>query len=192
MSGAPLNITTNGSVAESTAFATSFRNCINRPDLVSAVTLPAHGQPVVQHQFLRGTGVGNLGQPCTPTISVVRDVDNWNMSLFKTFVISESVEASSSSVQMRSTSGTTRSSVVTSADGGISTSLGASNFGQVTAAYDPRMLQLGAKVCSKFSVLIGSLCFTFPCSHLPVRTGFLFSNQRKRLALRLSQKTLGC
>ena len=191
MSGAPLNITRTVLWAESTASATSFRTALNRPDLVSAFQYP---HTVTQWFNPRSFAApasgtwGNLPRRCLRGPGR----QNWNMSLFKNFVISECVEAQ---FQFRADAFNIWNHTQFRGDiggGGISTTLDASNFGQVTSAYDPRMLQLGAKLCSKFSVLIGSLCFTFPCSHLPVRTGFLFSNQRKRLALRLSQKTLGC
>jgi len=119
-------------------------NCINRPDLVGALDNPhtvtqwfdtaALAAPVngtwgsLQHGAIRGPGR-----------------DNWNMSLFKNFIISES---RGSAFQFRADAFNVWNHTQFKGDmnGGISTNLGASNFGQVTSAFDPRTLQLGAKL----------------------------------------------
>ncbi|HTF44057.1 MAG TPA: hypothetical protein VK641_09170, partial [Terriglobales bacterium] len=72
--------------------------------------------------------------------------DDWNLSLFKSFVISE---ARGSRLELRFESFNTWNHTQFKGDknnGGISTNFGATNFGQVTGAFDPREFQLGAKL----------------------------------------------
>ncbi len=140
MSGAPLNMTSGGS----TSVCNVVPNCINRPDLASSVTYPhtvsqwfntaAFVAPAagtwgdVQHGAVRGPGR-----------------QNWNLSLFKNFVISES---RGSEFQFRADAFNVWNHTQFRGDmnGGISTNVQASNFGHVTSAYDPRVFQLGAKL----------------------------------------------
>ncbi len=70
---------------------------------------------------------------------------NWNLSLFKNFVISES---RGSAFQFRADAFNVFNHTQFRGDmnGGISTNVQASNFGQVTSAFDPRVFQLGAKL----------------------------------------------
>ncbi|HEY1463289.1 MAG TPA: hypothetical protein VGF44_07720, partial [Terriglobales bacterium] len=72
--------------------------------------------------------------------------DDWNLSLFKSFVISES---RGSRFEFRAESFNTWNHTQFKGDynnGGISTNVGSGNFGQVTSAFDPREFQLGAKL----------------------------------------------
>ncbi len=66
--------------------------------------------------------------------------DNWNMSLFKTFTISES---RGSRFELRFESFNTWNHTQFN---GVDTGLGNSRFGQFTSAFDPRILQLGGKL----------------------------------------------
>ena len=66
--------------------------------------------------------------------------DNWNLSLFKSFQFSEDHGRRSSFERRALTSGTTPQFDQ------VSNALGASNFGQVTSAFDPRVFQFGAKL----------------------------------------------
>ena len=66
--------------------------------------------------------------------------DNWNLSLFKSFVFSES---RGSRFELRLESFNVWNHTEFS---NVSTNLGASNFGQVTSAADPRIIQLGGKL----------------------------------------------
>jgi len=67
--------------------------------------------------------------------------DNWNLSLFKNFVISES---RGTNLQLRGEFFNVWNH--TQLDGTqVSTSVGSGNFGQVTGAHDPRAIQLAAK-----------------------------------------------
>ena len=145
MSGAPLNITTNGSVGGVNSVCNVIPNCSNRPDLVSAVSYP--------HTVNQWFSTSSFAAPVSGTwgnlpANYLRGPgrDNWNMSLFKAFVFSES---RGSQLQFRADAFNIWNHTQFRGDiggGGISTSLGASNFGQITAAYDPRTLQLGVKV----------------------------------------------
>jgi uncharacterized protein YfiM (DUF2279 family) len=72
--------------------------------------------------------------------------DNWNLSLFKKFVISES---RGSEFQFRAESFNTWNHTQfggSGQNGNFSTGVTSSNFGEVTGTYDPRVLQLGAKL----------------------------------------------
>jgi hypothetical protein len=71
---------------------------------------------------------------------------NWNLSLFKEFVINES---RGSRVEFRAESFNTFNHTQFGGpgqNGGISTNLGSSNFGAITSAWDPRVFQLGLKL----------------------------------------------
>src|SRR5580698_1489488 len=66
--------------------------------------------------------------------------DNWNLSLFKSFVISES---RGSRFELRVETFNTWNHTEFNQ---VSNGLGSSNFGQVTSAFDPRIFQLGGKI----------------------------------------------
>jgi len=139
-SGAPLNMGVSGSNVSSV-----IPNSGNRPDLVGKISYPktvtewfnpaAFATPApgaygdLGHDLVRGPGR-----------------DDWNLSLFKSFVISE---ARGSRFEFRAESFNTWNHTQFKGDynnGGISTNVGSSNFGQVTSAFDPREFQLGAKL----------------------------------------------
>ena len=72
--------------------------------------------------------------------------DNWNLSLFKNFVISES---RGSRLELRVETFNTWNHTQFQGDannGGISVNQGAGNFGAVTSAFDPREFQFGLKL----------------------------------------------
>ena len=72
--------------------------------------------------------------------------DNWNMSLFKKFVISES---RGSEFQFRAESFNTWNHTQfgsSGQNGSFSTGCCGGNFGQITSTFDPRVFQLGAKL----------------------------------------------
>jgi hypothetical protein len=139
-SGAPINLGVSG-----TTVCSVLQNCTNRPDLTGSIKYPhtvnawfdttAFTAPAatawgnVAHNAIRGPGR-----------------DNWNMSLFKNFVFSES---RGSMLQFRAEFFNVWNHTQWRADslnGGIGTNVGASNFGQITNANDPRTLQLGLKL----------------------------------------------
>lgn len=66
--------------------------------------------------------------------------DNWNISLFKNFVLSES---RGSRFELRIETFNTWNHTQFN---GIGTTFSNSNFGQVTSAFDPRIFQLGGKI----------------------------------------------
>jgi Carboxypeptidase regulatory-like domain len=90
----------------------------------SAFALPAVGSwGTIGHNSLRGPGR-----------------DNWNLSLFKSFMISE---ARGSRFELRiETFNTWNHTQFNSVDNNFKDT----NFGQVTSAFDPRILQLGGKI----------------------------------------------
>ena len=140
MSGAPLNMTSGGS----TSVCNVVPNCINRPDLAGSVSYP--------HTVAQWFNPADFTAPAQGTWGnaphgAVRGPgrQNWNLSLFKNFVISES---RGSAFQFRADAFNVWNHTQFRGDmnGGISTNVQASNFGQVTSAYDPRVFQLGAKL----------------------------------------------
>jgi hypothetical protein len=133
-SGLPLNPQLSGGQNTN-----GLQNGTNRPDQVASVSYPhtvnewfntaAFAAPAVGawgdagHNSLRGPGR-----------------DNWNISLFKSFVISES---RGSRFELRVETFNTWNHTEFNQ---VSNSLGSSNFGAVTSAFDPRIFQLGGKI----------------------------------------------
>ncbi len=133
-SGLPINIGISGGQG-----GNGVPNGVNRPDLTgtlttphtvnewfdpSAFSLPALGAwGTIPHNYLRGPGR-----------------DNWNLSLFKSFMLSES---RGSRLELRLETFNTWNHTQFNA---VDTNLGDSRFGQVTSAFDPRVLQLGGKI----------------------------------------------
>jgi hypothetical protein len=70
--------------------------------------------------------------------------DNWNLSLFKSFVLSEK-RGSRLEFRAESFNVFNHTQFQGSTNTGISNKFTASNFGQITAAFDPRVFQLGMK-----------------------------------------------
>ncbi len=132
-SGLPLFITEGGSESSN-----GISGATNRPDLSGSVSYPG-----TVAQFFTTSGFsnpavgawGNLGK------GVVRGPgrNNWNMSLFKSFVLSEDRH---SRIELRVESFNTWNHTEFQ---NVSTSYGAGDFGQVTSAWDPRVFQLGGK-----------------------------------------------
>ncbi len=140
MSGAPLNMTSGGS----TSVCNVVPNCINRPDLAASISYP--------HTVTQWFNPADFTAPAQGTWGdaphgAVRGPgrQNWNLSLFKNFVISES---RGSAFQFRADAFNVFNHTQFRGDmnGGISTNVQNSNFGQVTSAFDPRVFQLGAKL----------------------------------------------
>jgi len=143
MSGAPLNLGVTGSNV-----ASVIQNSGNRPNVNGSISYPKTVKtwfnPAV-FSVPTGTGTdiyGNLG------FNALRGPgrDNWNLSLFKSFLISES---RGSRFELRADAFNTWNHTQFRGDvnnGGISLNAGAGNFGAVTGAFDPREFQLGAKL----------------------------------------------
>jgi len=150
-SGAPYNLGING-----TNVASVFPggDVANRPNITGSVSYPKTAvtssgrttgiqwiNPAVYSSPAAGTW-GNAG------FDSVRGPgrDNWNLALFKRFIISES---RGSEFQFRAESFNTWNHTQfggAGQNGGFSGNFGAGNFGQVTGAFDPRVFQLGAKL----------------------------------------------
>jgi hypothetical protein len=114
-------------------------NATNRPDQVGHVSYPH----TVDQWFSRSAFVapanGAFGDAGHNSLRGPGR-DNWNLSLFKSFVISE---ARGSRFELRVESFNTWNHTQFNQ---VSNGLGSSNFGQVTSAFDPRVFQLGAKL----------------------------------------------
>jgi hypothetical protein len=133
--GAPINITMGGTTASSNGLPSA----TNRPDVVGSISLPhTEGSWFAQSSFAKPTPGkwGNAGYDCV----YGPGRDNWNISLFKQFVISES---RGSRLELRFESFNTWNHVQWNS---VSNGIGNGNFGNVTGAADPRVFQLGAKL----------------------------------------------
>jgi hypothetical protein len=143
-SGSPLDVLLSGNNA-----ASLVPNARNRPNLAGPIHYPktlvdAGVQWFDPNSFAApapGTW-GNLGH------NALRGPgrDNWNLALHKAFVFSES---RGSQLELRAEAYNAWNHTQLRADiqsGGYGNSLGGSNFGVITQAYDPRVFQLGAKI----------------------------------------------
>jgi Carboxypeptidase regulatory-like domain/TonB-dependent Receptor Plug Domain len=151
-SGAPYNIGLSGQSASS-AFPGG--DVGNRPDVVGAITYP-HTKVISNTGTVTGIQWVNPASFAAPAFGTWGNLgfdgvrgpgrDNWNLALFKNFVISES---RGSSFQFRAESFNTWNHTqfgTAGQNGGFSNNFGAGNFGQITGAADPRVFQLGAKI----------------------------------------------
>ncbi|MBB6142715.1 hypothetical protein HNQ77_000653 [Silvibacterium bohemicum] len=117
----------------------------NRPDLVSPVSYPKHlkawfttnsfASPVAPWAGGGNQGFGNAGKD----VVVLPALFNTNLSLFKTIPLSP---GEGPTIELRFESFNTFNHREFN---GIDANSADGNFGQVTSAYDPRTLQLGAK-----------------------------------------------
>jgi hypothetical protein len=140
-SGLPLNIGLSGAQG-----GNGLPNATNRPNLVSKISYPqtvsTTGQQVIQYI--------NPASFANPVIGAFGDLghnaargpgrDNWNISLFKSFVFSES---RGSRLEFRAETFNIWNHTQFNQ---TSTNFGSSNFGQFTSAFDPRIMQLGLKL----------------------------------------------
>jgi hypothetical protein len=110
----------------------------NRPDLTGNVSYPGTIASFFTGNFT-DPALGAWGDMGKGTVRGPGR-DNWNISLFKNFVISE---AHNSRFELRVE---TFNSFNHTEFRGIGTTLGNSQFGQVTSTWDPRTFQLGAKL----------------------------------------------
>ena len=144
-SGAPINIIAGGQTVTSILPNLANGNSDVRPNLTGQISYPHKvGEwfdPSVFSTPAAGTW-GNLGHDALRGPGR----DNWNLALFKSFLFSES---RGSRLEFRAESFNTWNHtqfIGNVQQGGISTKLGASNFGAVTNAYDPRVFQMGLKL----------------------------------------------
>ena len=114
-------------------------NATNRPNRIAAVSYPHTAGEWFNTAAFASPAVGAWGDSGHNSLRGPNR-QNWNLSLFKSFVISE---ARGSRFEFRAESFNTWNH--TEFDQ-VSNALGSSNFGQVTSAFDPRVFQLGAKL----------------------------------------------
>jgi hypothetical protein len=132
-SGLPLFITENGALGSN-----GVSGGTNRPNFTGAISYPG-----TQASFFTTTGFSDPAPGSWGTLGkgAFRGPgrDNWNMSLFKSFLLSES---RGSRIELRVETFNTWNHTEFQS---VSTGYGASNFGQVTSTWDPRVFQLGGK-----------------------------------------------
>lgn len=131
--GLPLNITLGGSQGSN-----GTANGTNRPNFTGSVTYP---KTVTQWFNTSSFSSPAIGQWGTLTKGAIRAPGrfNWNLSLFKSFVFNDRGTAFEFRAESFNAFNHTQFN-------GVSTSFSASNFGQVTSVWDPRVFQLGARL----------------------------------------------
>jgi len=133
-SGLPINPQLTGGQS-----GNALPNATNRPDQIGSVSYPhTVGEWFSTSSFV-DPAVGSFGDAKHNSLRGPGR-DNWNLSLFKSFLISEE---RGSRFELRVESFNTWNHTEFNA---VSNGLGASNFGQVTSAFDPRIFQLGGKL----------------------------------------------
>jgi Carboxypeptidase regulatory-like domain len=133
-SGLPLNPTLSGGQGNN-----SIPNATNRPDLVAPVTYPHTVSQWFSTASFANPALGDWGDAGHNSLRGPGR-DNWNISLFKSFVLSES---RGSRFELRVETFNTWNHTQLNA---VSAQVGSSNYGQVTSAFDPRIFQLGGKI----------------------------------------------
>ncbi|MBV8551274.1 MAG: TonB-dependent receptor [Acidobacteriaceae bacterium] len=132
--GIPLNITLSGAQSSN-----GLAKATNRPNIDGSISYP---QTVNEWFNTSVFSVPTIGQWGNVGKNALRQPgrDNWNIALFKSFVFSET---RGSQFQLRFETFNTFNHTQFN---NISSSYGSSNFGQVTSTWDPRVIQLGAKL----------------------------------------------
>jgi hypothetical protein len=144
--GAPLNINVSGRNVASVFSG----DAANRPDLVAPIRYPKKVDEWFDPASFAAPAAGTWGDLKYGALRAPGR-QNWNLSLFKQFVLSES---RGSRIEFRAESFNTWNHTQFGGSGqggpgsgqGISTSFGSGNFGHITSAFDPREFQLGLKV----------------------------------------------
>jgi len=139
ITGAPLNIGVTGQNVCSVV-----PNCANRPDTTGSPNNPHTVNEWFDTSIYTAAPAGEWGNT---TRNSVRGPgrQNWNVSLFKNFMFNEE---RGTNLQFRAEFFNIWNHPQWIADtlqGGVSTNLGSSNFGAITNAYDPRVIQLALK-----------------------------------------------
>jgi hypothetical protein len=138
-SGIPLNLGLSGNQGG------NFVGGSNRPDLAGPISYEHQvlaGNQVIQYINPAGYSFPALGAWGTLGHNALYGpgMDNWNLSLFKSFTLSES---RGSRLEIRLETFNTWNHTEFS---GVNTTFGNSNFGQFNSTFDPRILQLGGKI----------------------------------------------
>jgi len=134
MSGMPLNITLGGPQGKN-----GLADATNRPNITGNVTYPSTTAQFFSTSVFSSPTPGAWG---SLTKGAVRGPGrhNWNMSLFKKFMFSES---RGSFFELRLETFNTWNHTQFKE---VSATYSSNNFGQVTSVSDPRVFQLGAKI----------------------------------------------
>jgi Carboxypeptidase regulatory-like domain len=140
-SGVPINIGISGNQG-----GNGLPNATNRPDLTGSISYPKTAVPGKQQgiQYIDPAAfslpaVGTFGKLGHNALRAPGR-DNWNLSLFKSFVFSET---RGSRLEFRVETFNTWNHTQFH---DVSNRFKSSNFGQFTSAFDPRILQLGLKL----------------------------------------------
>jgi hypothetical protein len=133
-SGLPINPQLTGGQSSN-----GLANATNRPDKVAPVSYPHTAGQWFSTASFAAPAVGAWGDAGHNSLRGPSR-QNWNLSMFKSFVISES---RGSRFELRVESFNTWNHTEFNQ---VSNALGSSNFGQVTSAFDPRVIQLGGKL----------------------------------------------
>jgi len=136
--GAPLNITINN-----TAITTFVPNSTNRPDINGSISYPKKQGEWFDTSVFSAPDVGTWGNMGHNSVRGPGR-DNWNLSVFKNFAVTERFR-----VEFRAESFNTFNHTQFGSGGqgqGINSNAADPGFGVVTAAHDPRVLQLGLKL----------------------------------------------
>lgn len=131
--GLPLNITLGGA-----ANSNGLPIGQNRPNVNGAISYPQTLNAWFSTSAFSQPALGQWGTLGYDAVTGPGR-DNWNVSLFKTFVLSEKRD---SRLELRVESFNIFNHTQFQ---NVSTSFAASNFGQVTSAFDPRTFQLGMR-----------------------------------------------
>jgi hypothetical protein len=133
-SGLPINPQLTGGQSSN-----GLPNATNRPDQVASVSYPHTAGEWFSKSSFADPAMGAWGDAAHNSLRGPGR-DNWNLSLFKSFVLSET---RGSRFELRVESFNTWNHTEFNQ---VSNGLGSSNFGQVTSAFDPRVFQLGGKI----------------------------------------------
>ncbi len=133
-SGLPINPQLTGGQSSN-----GLPNATNRPDQVASVSYPHTASEWFSTSSFVDPAMGAWGDAGHNSLRGPGR-DNWNISLFKSFVLSET---RGSRLELRVESFNTWNHTEFNQ---VSNGLGSSNFGQVTSAFDPRVFQLGGKI----------------------------------------------
>src|SRR6267142_2371508 len=142
--GVPINI---GVASSKTSSGNNgLPNATNRPDRAGSITYPQAAVPGKQQgiQYINPASfalpaLGTFGN-LTHNAARAKGRNNWNLSLFKSFVFSET---RGSRLEFRVETFNTFNHTQFH---DVSNNFGSSNFGQFTSAWDPRIMQLGLKL----------------------------------------------
>jgi len=132
--GLPLNITLGGSQGSNGLPG----GATNRPNLNGSITYPNTLTAWFNTSAFSAPAVGQWGNVGYDALTGPGR-HNWNLSLYKSFVLSEK---RGSKLELRAESFNIFNHTQFQ---NVSTSFSASNFGQITSAFDPRVFQLGMK-----------------------------------------------